>query len=478
AAAEASPIGEQQETFEPRATASLEPPPQVSVEARSIIKHTESPEAPPALKSEPPVRVDTVVEPIHEHREPLKAQPAASLEPPPQFSFEGHPIRKHQESLRAAVKRKLRPEARAEVPPTRDRRTPLEAQPVASPELPAQAGAEVSPILEPRYPKPQQALSSAPPAQNGAQVQPILKRRKLFEHQPAASPDLHPPAGVEVPPSRERRELPPQPNAEDQPSLEHGERLDPVSANGHSSGNGYDRSVAKDNKAVQLDPIFAVDYKNDSVTKDESGNKVDANGCLPAPEPIQARYSGNRIKLDRPAAPNSKKTTAPTPTEESTSEDQSAANEARPEKGWLGVSLRPVTEAAAQTLNVRPDYGALVSSLHKSSPAKPAGIEPGDIVVNFDGKEINEWRDLPRIITDTPAGNEVAVTIIRKGKELTRAVKVGRPEDADKPPSFTSKESTLQEEPMRTQALGPNRATLASRDRVHFGRRRSMPALQ
>ena len=67
-----------------------------------------------------------------------------------------------------------------------------------------------------------------------------------------------------------------------------------------------------------------------------------------------------------------------------------------------------------------------------------------DVIVEFDGKDVKEWRDLPRIVAYTPAGKDVAVTIIRKGKELTKTVKVGRLEDADnarqeKPVAFDPK---------------------------------------
>src|SRR5215217_2490306 len=65
--------------------------------------------------------------------------------------------------------------------------------------------------------------------------------------------------------------------------------------------------------------------------------------------------------------------------------------------------------------------------------AKPAGIEPGDVIIKFDGKDIKEMKDLPRIVADTPVGKDVPVVVVRKGKEESKTVKLGRLDDAEKP---------------------------------------------
>ena len=65
-------------------------------------------------------------------------------------------------------------------------------------------------------------------------------------------------------------------------------------------------------------------------------------------------------------------------------------------------------------------------------PAKPAGIESGDVIVKFDGKDIKAMKDLPRVVADTPVGKEVDVIVIRKGKEQTKKVTLGRLEDDEK----------------------------------------------
>ena len=76
-------------------------------------------------------------------------------------------------------------------------------------------------------------------------------------------------------------------------------------------------------------------------------------------------------------------------------------------RGWLGVRIQQVTDDIAESLGIKPARGALVAGIDDKGPAKPAGIEPGDVIVKFDGKDIKEMRDLPRIVADTPVGKDV-----------------------------------------------------------------------
>jgi serine protease Do len=101
-------------------------------------------------------------------------------------------------------------------------------------------------------------------------------------------------------------------------------------------------------------------------------------------------------------------------------------------RGWLGVRIQQVTDDIADSLNVKPARGALVAGVDDKGPAKPAGIEAGDVVVSFDGHDVKEMHDLPRIVADTPVGKQVDVVVIRKGNEETHKVTVGRLEDTEK----------------------------------------------
>ncbi|MDO8877551.1 MAG: DegQ family serine endoprotease [Pseudolabrys sp.] len=123
-------------------------------------------------------------------------------------------------------------------------------------------------------------------------------------------------------------------------------------------------------------------------------------------------------------------------------------------RGWLGVRIQQVTDEIADSLNIKPTRGALIAGIDEKGPAKPAGIEPGDIVVKFDGKDIKEMRDLPKIVADTPVGKDVEVLIIRKGKEETKTVKLGRLDDGEKQASLTPKKDAPEEKSVVKKALG------------------------
>src|SRR5262245_52196152 len=123
-------------------------------------------------------------------------------------------------------------------------------------------------------------------------------------------------------------------------------------------------------------------------------------------------------------------------------------------RGWLGVRIQQVTDEIAESLGIKPARGALVAGVDEKGPARPAGIEPGDVIVKFDGKEIKEMRDLPRVVADTPVGKEVPVQVIRKGKEETKTVTLGRLEDGERQASLTTPQTTPETKPVIKKTLG------------------------
>jgi serine protease Do len=130
-------------------------------------------------------------------------------------------------------------------------------------------------------------------------------------------------------------------------------------------------------------------------------------------------------------------------------------------RGWLGVRIQTVTDEIAESLNIKPARGALIAGVEDKGPAKPAGIEPGDVVVKFDGKDIKEPKDLSRVVADTAVGKEVDVVIIRKGAEETRKVTLGRLEDTEKAVPAAVKKDEPAEKPVTQKALGLDLATLS-----------------
>ena len=100
-------------------------------------------------------------------------------------------------------------------------------------------------------------------------------------------------------------------------------------------------------------------------------------------------------------------------------------------RGWLGVNVATVTEDLATQLGVKENTGAHVASVANNSPAAKAGLEPDDVIVRFDGKEISSMRGLPRAVAQTPVGKSVDVEYIRKGQKRTAKVVVARLSDEE-----------------------------------------------
>jgi serine protease Do len=98
-------------------------------------------------------------------------------------------------------------------------------------------------------------------------------------------------------------------------------------------------------------------------------------------------------------------------------------------RGWLGVSIQEVTPELAKSFNLKEKKGSLVAQVVPGSPAEKAGIEQGDVIVEFDGKEVTDSKDLPRIVASTPVGKAVTIKLSRSGKVLDRQVKVGEMEE-------------------------------------------------
>ena len=135
-------------------------------------------------------------------------------------------------------------------------------------------------------------------------------------------------------------------------------------------------------------------------------------------------------------------------------------------RGWLGVRIQTVTDEIADSLNVHPARGALVAGLEDKGPAKPAGIEPGDVVVKFDGKDVKDPRDLSRIVAETAVGKQVDVVLVRKGKEETLKVMVAKLKDDVKVATKTKEEP--EEKPVTQKTLGLDLATLDQKLRGRY----------
>jgi serine protease Do len=101
-----------------------------------------------------------------------------------------------------------------------------------------------------------------------------------------------------------------------------------------------------------------------------------------------------------------------------------------PRRGWLGVKIQPVSPDIAESLGLKDANGALVAGTTDGGPAEKAKIRSGDIILKFDGQDVKEMHNLPRIVADSVVGKEVPVVVWRDGKEMTiQTVLAERPAD-------------------------------------------------
>ena len=100
-------------------------------------------------------------------------------------------------------------------------------------------------------------------------------------------------------------------------------------------------------------------------------------------------------------------------------------------RGWLGVRIQVVTPDIAEGLGLGTAKGALVSSTTTDGPAAKAGIQAGDVITGFDGKDVTEMRRLPLMVAETDVDKTVPVIVFRKGQSVTLKVKVGEQQAKD-----------------------------------------------
>ncbi|MEM6896345.1 MAG: Do family serine endopeptidase [Pseudomonadota bacterium] len=98
-------------------------------------------------------------------------------------------------------------------------------------------------------------------------------------------------------------------------------------------------------------------------------------------------------------------------------------------RGWLGVRIQDVTPDLAEAIGLEEAVGAAVTDV-PDGPAKDAGMQTNDIIVRFDGVEVEDTRELVRIVGNSPVGKEVPVVVLRDGRTETLTVTLGRRETA------------------------------------------------
>jgi serine protease Do len=119
------------------------------------------------------------------------------------------------------------------------------------------------------------------------------------------------------------------------------------------------------------------------------------------------------------------------------------------------VRIQAVTGEIAETLGLDKPRGALVASVNENGPAQSGGIQPGDVILTFDGKPVSDMRHLPRVVAETRVGKTVPVTVWRKRREEKLQVAVGRLDETEQVAArdVPEKKSAKRESPTIT-ALG------------------------
>jgi serine protease Do len=99
------------------------------------------------------------------------------------------------------------------------------------------------------------------------------------------------------------------------------------------------------------------------------------------------------------------------------------------ERGWLGVSIQPLTKELAASFKRGDTTGALVSAVMEGSPADKAGVKAGDVIVEFNGRKIAKATDLPGLVADVPVGKDAPMVVVREGKEQRLNAHIAKLED-------------------------------------------------
>src|SRR5882724_1024447 len=142
------------------------------------------------------------------------------------------------------------------------------------------------------------------------------------------------------------------------------------------------------------------------------------------------------------------------------------------ERGWLGVQIQKVTPEIASAVGLKLPQGALVADVQANSPAFKARLKRGDVILTFNGHDVGEMRDLPKLVAATKAGSAVELTVWRNHARETLQVDIGRLKEekeasaADQPDAAKPVDLALGQ---TSKVLGAKLAALTSKNRQQYG---------
>jgi S1-C subfamily serine protease len=229
------------------------------------------------------------------------------------------------------------------------------------------------------------------------------------------------------------------PQGSPQPAAVVPEQPRPTPSKGADAGTAKPASSTPAPPQASPQPPAAV-AEQSRPTSPKRADAETAKTASPTPSPSQASPQPAPVVPEQPRPTPSKRADAdtakpasPTPTPQASTQAVPGAPEPSPTtapaapRGWLGIRIQPVPSELAARLDLTSAEGALVSGLYNVGPAALGGLQPGDIIVKFDGHDVKDPSDLSRIIADAAPGTRAGVSVIRQGKRETHEVTVGRP---------------------------------------------------
>lgn len=125
---------------------------------------------------------------------------------------------------------------------------------------------------------------------------------------------------------------------------------------------------------------------------------------------------------------------------------ESLVKEGRVIRGWLGVVIQNLTDELAESFEHQGEDGVLIGQVQNDSPADSAGLEQGDIVIEFDGEEITDVNQLRNLVAQIRPGQRVKVVVMRAGRKKSINVKIGELPDDDEMPAMADPSDDIDEE--------------------------------
>jgi serine protease Do len=134
-------------------------------------------------------------------------------------------------------------------------------------------------------------------------------------------------------------------------------------------------------------------------------------------------------------------------------------------RGRIGVQIDQVSKDVAESIGLGQPKGALVRGVEPNSPAAKAGVEPGDIILKFDGKDIDKSVDLPRLVGNTKPGNKSSMTVFRRGSQRELSIIVAELEPERAEAKAATPEPSKPQSSNALQALGLTLAELTAAEK-------------